>query len=309
MLDAVTLDQLRVLVTVVEEGSFSRAARRLRRVQSAVSQAMAKLESQLGVTVWSREGRLPVLTADGRVVLAAARRVLAEADALGSVARGLAGGVEAHVALCVDAIFPTSALVELCRGFVRAHPAVELRVYTETLSDVVARVREGACQLGVVGPAAEASGLVRQHLTSVRMVPVAAPSHPLAGLRGRISEAQAAPHVQVVLSERGERTPDQGVLSGRTWRVVDLATKHALLLGGLGWGNMPEHVVRADLAKGRLVRLSLAAWGRDEHLLSLASVHLPELALGPATRWLLDALPALCAKAVGPPRAGRRRAS
>lgn len=131
-------------------------------------------------------------------------------------------------------------MVELRRGFVRAHPEVERRVYTEALADVVARVREGACQLGVVRPAADAAGLVRQHLTSVRMVPVAAPSHPLVGLRGRISEAQAAPHAHGVLSERGERTPDQGVLSGRTWRVTGVralaaSRSSACSGGGDGW--------------------------------------------------------------------------
>ncbi len=313
MFDAVTLDQLRMLVTVADQGSFSAAARRLQRVQSAVSQAMAKLESQLGVVVWSREARAPVLTADGRVVLAAARRVLHEADELARVARGISGGAEASVALCVDAVFPAEALVALGRGFVAAHPEVELRVHTETMSAVSSMVREGAVQLGVVGPAADAAGLVRHHLTTVRMVPVCAPEHPLAALRGRITSAEASRHVQVVLSERGaardKRTPDQGVVSARSWRVVDLATKHALLVGGLGWGNMPEHVVRGDLAAERLVKLSLAAWGEDEHLLSLAAVHLPELALGPATRWLLDAMPGLCAQVVSPGSKPRGRAT
>lgn len=320
MFDAVTLDQLRMLVAVADEGSFSGAARRLRRVQSAVSQAMAKLESQLEVVVWSRDTRVPLLTDEGRVVLAAARRVLHEADELARVARGITGGIETSVALCVDAVFPTDALVALCRGFVAAHPEVELRVYTESMSAVSAMVRDGAAQLGVVGPAADASGLVRHHLTTVRMIPVCAPEHPLAktaasAKRRPISSAEIGRHVQVVLGERGDptstargKTPDQAVLSPRSWRVVELATKHALLLGGLGWGNMPEHVVRDDLAQGRLVKLRLEAWGEDEHLLSLAAVHTPEQALGPATRWLLEAMPELCGQVVrGPGRAPSKK--
>jgi DNA-binding transcriptional LysR family regulator len=299
MLETVTLDQLRTLVAVSEEGSFSRAARRLHRVQSAVSQSMAKLESELGVALWARDGRRSALTDDGRAVLAAARRVLREADALGRLARGIEEGREASVSLCVDAVFPASALVELCRGFGRVHPGVELRLFTEALSAVSAMVRDGACQIGVVGPAADTTGLVRHHVTTVRMVPVAAAAHPLARARGRLDGAALEAHVQVVLSERGARTPDQGVLSQRVWRVADLATKHALLRGGLGWGNMPAHLVRADLAAGRLERLSIAAWGEDQHLLALAAVHKSELSLGPAARWILDALPRLCAAAIG----------
>jgi DNA-binding transcriptional LysR family regulator len=301
MLDPITLDQLRMFIGVAEEGSFSAAARTLHRVQSAVSHAMGALEGQLGVALWDRSTRVPTLTPPGKALLAQARRVVAEADALRRVAEGLLGGLEPSVSLCVDAIFPITALVDLCREFAAAFPAVPLEVQTETLGTVAARVLDGTCQLGVVGPAAQAPGLERHHLTTVRMVPVAAPGHPLARLRGRIPQARLAEHVQVVLGERGVKGgPDQAVLSPRTWRVVDLGTKHALLCGGLGWGNMPEHVVREDLARGRLVRLSPEAWGPDEHLLSLALVHRPGLAMGPATRWLCDRLGQLCVRDVGP---------
>lgn len=314
MLDPITLDQLRTFVTVVDEGSFTAAARKLRRVQSAVSHAMASLEKQLSVALWDRTTRIPRLTEQGRVLLEGARRVLEEADALRRTARGLVGGLEPAMAICVDAVFPVQALVEVCRGFAAEYPSVELRVYTEALSAVSARVKDGTCQLAVVGPAADTRGLERQHITSVRMIPVVSPGHALAKLRGRIPTARLAEHVQVVLSERSDvatSTRDQAVLSRLTWRVVDLATKHALLAAGLGWGNMPEPHVREDLASGRLVRIQPDAWGEDEHVLALALVWRPDLAMGPATRWMMTRLPELCVRAVevgaGPGRASPGR--
>lgn len=299
-----TLDQLRTLLAVVDEGSFSAAGRKLRRVQSAVSHAMANLESQLGVQLWDRSTKVPSLTAQGKVVLASARRLCAEADELARVAHGLVGGLEAELSLALDALLPVRALVNLTREFAQEFPTVELRVYTETLSAVSALVRAGTCQIGVVSPAANTSGLEREHLLSVRMVTVVAPSHPLAAAaKGRsrgIKTPQLAQHVHIVLSERGdERTPDQAVLSPRTWRIADLASKKALLLAGLGWGNLPEHMVDDDLAKGRLLRIRPAAWSDDEWKLSLAVVHRPELARGPAARWVLARLPALCSRAPG----------
>ena len=143
------------------------------------------------------------------------------------------------------------------------------------------------------------------------MVSVVAPSHPLASAaksRARgIKTPQLAEHVHIVLSERGdERTPDQAVLSPRTWRIADLSTKKALLLAGLGWGNLPEHMVDDDLAKGRLLRIRPAAWSDDEWNLSLAVVHRPALARGPAARWVLSRLPALCARAAGVQASARR---
>jgi DNA-binding transcriptional LysR family regulator len=294
-----TLDQLRALVAVVDEGSFSAAARRLRRVQSAVSHAMAALERQLGVALFDRTKRVPTLTPEGRLVLAQARRVLAEADALARTAQSLESGLEPLVAIGLDAIFPTTALVALGRGFADAFPRTELRVFTETLSAVSKRVQDGSCHLGVVGPAADTRGLERVHLAEVRLVPVAAREHPLASHKGTIPSAVLREHVQIILSERGEGgVADQGVLSDRTWRVVDLGTKHALVQGGLGWGNMPEHVVREAIAEGSLVRLRPAAWSDDEHVLSLALVHRPDLAMGPATRWTVDHLRTLCVEAL-----------
>lgn len=312
MLDAITLDQLRTFAAVVDEGSFSAAARKLRRVQSAVSHAMASLERQLDVTLWDRSSRVPRLTEEGRVLLGGARRVIEEADALRRTARGLVGGLEPTMAVCVDALLPVQALVDVSRAFARAFPTVELRVFTETLSAVAARVRDGSCQLAVVGPAADTRGLERQHITSVRMIPVVAREHALASHRGRVPTAALAAHVQIVLSERSgvttSETRDQAVLSPLTWRVVDLATKHALLRAGLGWGNMPEPHVHDDLARGDLVHIQPEAWGEDEHVLSLSLVRRPDLALGPATQWMATNLRELCVRAVELD-AGARRAS
>jgi len=295
MQGSVTLDQLRTLVAVAREGSFSAAARRLRRVQSAVSQSMANLEEALGVVLWDRSHRLPVLTEQGRAVLTAAERVCDRADELHRLAEGLGGGLEASVSLVVDALFPVPVLVELCRGFARAHPTVRLAVRTEVLGAVTALVADGTCGIGVAIPEAIGEGLVRSHLFNVRMLTVCAPTHPLAARPRNVPSAVAAEHVQIVLGERTSGGPEHAVLARQTWRVLDLATKHALLLGGLGWGNLPEHAIIDDLRRGRLARLDLEAWGKAPHEVGLATVHKPDLAMGPATRWLLGRMRELCA--------------
>jgi DNA-binding transcriptional LysR family regulator len=62
MLEGVSLDQLRIFVAAADEGSFTAAARRVRRTQSAISEAISNLEAQLGVVLCDRGGRYPVLT-------------------------------------------------------------------------------------------------------------------------------------------------------------------------------------------------------------------------------------------------------
>lgn len=299
MLDAFTLDQLRMFVAIVDEGSFSAAARRLQRVQSAISHAMANLESILGLTLWDRQTRVPRLTESGEALLLAARRVLSEVDQLRRTADGLAGGLEAQLGLCVDQVFPVQGLVDLGHRFAVAFPTVSLRIHTETLQSVAERVFDDTCQLAVVGPAAETRDLVRHHVTSVRMLPCVGRDHPLARVRGKLGAAQLVDQVQIVLSERGQqRVPDQAVLSQRTWRVADLSTKHELIRAGLGWGNLPEHLVREDLSRRRLVLIRPEAWPPRGHMLSLTLVHRPGLTLGPATRWLIDNLTVVCRREV-----------
>jgi len=78
------------------------------------------------------------------------------------------------------------------------------------------------------------------------------------------------------------------VLAEPTLPLADLGSKHALLLAGVGWGSMPERMVREDLAAGRLVRLAIDAW--DDALYPLQSLHRTDTPPGPAARWLVERL-------------------
>lgn len=308
-LDPFTLDQLRTFLLVGEAGSFSAAARSLRRVQSAVSQSMSALEQHLGLSLWDRTNKVPVLTERGRAVAAAARRLLDEADALRQTVATLRDGVEPSVRLVVDALFPLGALAALGRSFAERFPSIDLRIDTETMRAVSARVLSGEATLGVVIPMGMAPGLTSHPLATVRMVPVIAPEHPLVRGGVRLTKKNLAGAVQIVLAERGERgVDDQAVLSTRTWRVAELHTKHALLRAGLGWGNLPAHLVKDDLARGALVRIAPSPFGEDAHVLTLSVVHRSGAELGPAHQWVLSELGALCAAAVGASPVTRARA-
>jgi DNA-binding transcriptional LysR family regulator len=299
MLDTFTLDQLRIFVAVADEGSFSAAARRVQRVQSAVSHAMANLENELGLVLWDRSTRVPTLTAEGVAILQSVRRVLASVDQLRNAARGLSGGLEATLKLCVDQLFPIQGLVSVCKEFATAFPDVALEVRTETLAAVVDAVRAGRAHLGVAITHVDTSGLTTHHMTSVRLQAYVGKDHPLAAVRGKVPTDTLREHVQIVLSERGdERSPDQGVLSTRTWRVADLATKAELIRAGLGWGNLPVHLVRDDPSPAPLIAIRPESWDERGLSVPMAVVHRPELPLGPATRWLLSHLTEACQREV-----------
>jgi DNA-binding transcriptional LysR family regulator len=286
-----TLDQLRVLATVAESGSFSAAARRLNRAQSVVSYAMANLEAQLGLELFERGHRRPVLTEAGRAVLSDARRIARMVDELRARASGLTAGLEAEIGLAVDVMFPTARLVALLEAFAKTFPTVGLRLRIEALGGVVQLVLERNCGLGITGPmGVRPEAVERRPLCHIALVPVAAPAHPLALLPPPLPETAFHEHTQLVLSDRSRLTDGQqfGVVSMRTWRLGDLGAKHALLRAGLGWGNMPTHMVADDLRDGRLVQLQPAEGSSIRFPLLL--IHRTDSPPGPATSWLAERL-------------------
>jgi DNA-binding transcriptional LysR family regulator len=287
-----TLDQIGVFLAIVETGSFAAAARKLGRATSVVSYAIANLESLLGVTLFVRAGTAkPKLTDAGRAILSDSRGLAIALDGLLAKARGLTQGLEAEVSLVVDVMLPAGNLVAALDEFSRKFPTVALRLRVEALGAVTQAVLEGAAAFGISGPLEMASDLLaRGPAGSVRLLPVAAPGHALAQMPGTISAASARDHIQLVLTDRSQLTADRdfGVLAVKSWRLADLGAKHALLLAGLGWGNMPEPMVEEDIKRGRLVTLNIETPGGL--LYPFHSVHRGDTPPGPAASWLMARL-------------------
>ncbi len=295
-IERLSLDQLRVFVLVADNGSFLAAARALSRAQSAVSYAIDNLENQLGIILFDRTGYRPKLTDPGHALLLDARQILEQISALQMRANAYAHGQELEMVLVVDVFFPTSYLVDLLRRFRDTFPTVTIRLEVEALGAVAARVLDGSAQLGILGTLPDTPpDLVRIALPGVVTVGVVAPGHPLSTIYGRVPEKMLAQQTQLVLSDRSDLTARQdfSVYSRLTWRISDLATKHALLLAGMGWGYMPLHVVKADLATGKLVQVITQHDPPGGLILPLQCIYRPDAKTGPALLWWLDALAAL----------------
>jgi DNA-binding transcriptional LysR family regulator len=145
-----TLDQLTVFVTVVEEGSFSAASRKLNRAQSVVSYTVANLEAQLDVQLFERAGtRQPRLTSAGSALLEDARRMVAGLQLLRARARGLAQGLEGQVAAAVDVMVPMPVLTAVLKAFRSAFPTVGIRLHTGALGSVEDLVLRRVVNVGI----------------------------------------------------------------------------------------------------------------------------------------------------------------
>ncbi len=292
---AFSLDQLEVLLAVVDAGSFTQAAKRLRRAQGAISYHIAKLERRLGVELFDRAGHRPRLTPAGEAVVEEARQVVAQAARLGSTASGLAQGLEARLALSVDVLFPPATLVEIATDFQRRFPTVHLEIRSGVMGMVVEDLRAGRAGIGIAGAPELGDDLLWKACLEVELVAVAGEAHPLAAVAGPVPDEEVDRHAQLVLGDYSGSTGRRphGFPSTTTWRLEDMMTRIEMLRAGLGWAFLPADRVTAELESGALVELELERWASGRPTVSLWTVRRPDHAAGPAGSWLLDRLAAL----------------
>ena len=302
MLHALTLDQLRTFVTVAEAGSFRAGAAKLGRVQSAVSHAIANLETQLGVALFDRSGRRPALTAEGQALLVNARDILLRVDAMRARARGLGQQLELELSVVVDNLFPLAQIGAALEAMRERYPSVAIRLAVEPLGGPLAALLEQRATLAVmVGEGFRDPRVALQALSSTEVVAVVSARHPLASRRRGppLGLADLADHLQIVQSDPTPLSAgrDFGVLSPQTCRVNTQDTKYALILSGLGWGRLPHWLVERDLREGRLVRVATTALGRDARVLYEAYLaHRVDQPLGPAAQAFREALTRIAAQ-------------
>lgn len=284
-----TFDQLKIFLTVVETGSFAAAGRQLNRATSVISYGIANLETQLGLSLFEREGtRKPKLSVAGQAVLAEARSIGQGVDGLRAKVQGLLGGLEAQVDLAIDVMLPPQWFGETLRDFYTEFPTVALNLHVEALGAITALVLDRKAVIGISGPlATEMPGIDTVMIGSVLLVPVAAPGHPLAQAKPLLP-GMGRNHVQLVLTDRSPLSEGRefGVTSPHTWRLADLGAKLALMKEGIGWGNMPKPMVEADLAAGHLVELDMPDNKGGEYRLS--GIYRTDTPPGPAASWLLE---------------------
>jgi len=127
---------------------------------------------------------------------------------------------------------------------------------------------------------------------TIDLIPLVAPNYPLAAIDGPIEANILNRHVQLVLTDRSPLTAgrDFGVLSSRTWRLADLSAKHSMLLAGLGWGKMPAHLVKDDIAQGRLKVIQPVEFDARSSKVVMSGAYLAGRQLGPAGQWMVHHL-------------------
>ena len=254
-----SFEQLKIFVTVCECGSFSAAARQLKRAQSGVSQAIANLEISINQELFNREKNTPVLTEKGKALLPIAQSILHQQKYFDQKVESLEREYEHELVIAIDESLMNDDVLQILVELADKFPVTDVEIITTSTFDVEELVREGKAQVGIV----YADGKLKVDmdfftLGQARFLTVAAPDHALATLP-LVSDTALKGHRQLVhrSSDRKELWFSYGI-SSKLWYANTHQTLIELACHGVGWALVPEDGVMSLIEQKKLVALPVA---------------------------------------------------
>jgi DNA-binding transcriptional LysR family regulator len=258
----ISLEQWRALLAVVDAGGYAQAAETLHKSQSAVTYAVQKMETLLGVKVFEVVGRKAHLTPTGEVLYRRAKALLEEAGALEGAASGLAAGWEPELRLAVEIIFPTWLLLQCFARFAQERPQTRIELYETVLSGTEEALMERRVDLAVCSKVP--AGFAGDLLMRIRFIAAAHPDHALHRLGRELTLRDLRKHRHLVIRDSGsQRRSGTRLGAEQSWTVSHKATSIHAAGMGLGFAWFPEETVRDELEQGLLKALPLREGGEN----------------------------------------------
>lgn len=272
----ITLEALQILDAIDTRGSFAAAAESLHRVPSALTHAIRKLEDDLALTLYVREGRRAVLTPAGRTLLDEGRHLLRAAGELECRVKRVATGWENELRIALDAVIDPRDFLPLVGLFYRETgniSSTRLRLTTEVLGGTWDALLANRADLavGAMGDAPSGGGLRTQPFGQATFCFAVAPHHPLAVAPEPLAEREIVAHRAIVIADTSRQllAREAGLIGGQeTLTVPDVASKVAAQVAGLGVGYLLRRTAEEEAAAGRLVikRVASARPATPAHL-------------------------------------------
>ena len=271
----ISIDILEIIDAIGRRGSFAKAAEELNKATSAISYGVQKLEEQLDIALFQRQGRRSVLTPAGQLVLEEGRKILATTARLADTAKEVATGWETRIRIAVESIQPYPVFFEVLNQFLNEHPSIEIEVSECILNGGWEALEQDRVDLlvGVPGPVPKQRGYRAQSLGVPALVPVISARHKLAKLSGNAERLAAAlPQLRRVVTHDtsvNDIARSAGLSSGgQKLYVQTIDQKLEAILAGAGIGHLPIQRIQRHLDSGALLKLQLAGSGNAEHFLA-----------------------------------------
>lgn len=256
----ITLDALEVLDAIDRKGSFASAANELFRVPSAVSYTVQKLEQDLDVVLFRKEGRKAILTDAGKVLLEQGREILDAAERLAIAAKKTHSGWEPVFNIAIDSILSFDFIYPLIAKFYEVLPDIEINIYEEVLGGTQEAIAGNRADLVIGAGAATTTGpgIKYRPIRQIDWLFTVAPAHPLAKAPLPLSRQLIEQHRFIVVrdSSRNQAPQSRRIFSKRpVLSVPSITEKINALQTGLGVGFLPAHRIGHLLEQERLIAL------------------------------------------------------
>ena len=289
-----SLEALEVMDAIDRKGSFAAAAASLYRVPSAVTYTVQKLEDDLGLPLFQREGRRSVLTPAGQLLLEQGREILEAAERLVETTRQVHSGWESRLNIALDSLVELDQVGPALEKFCRQHPDIEINLSEEVLGGAWEAVMEGRADL-VVGATERpptATGLKSREFMQVEWIFAVHPGHPLASASTPLRREDFAHYRAVVVRDSSRSLPPQTSTTLRLFerqavlRVETVQQKIDAQVAGLAVGFLPRHRIQPLLDAGALLELEV------EPVIEPAPLQLvwKSGSRGRALRWFIEEL-------------------
>ena len=260
----ITLEALLVIDAIDRRKSFAKAAEELNKATSALSYIVQKLEENLGITLFERQGRRSVLTPAGLVVLEEGRKILQASALLVDKAKETSTGWETHLTIALESTLDNQVFYKVLSDFLLEHPSVEIDLKECVLSGGWEALEHNQVDLvvGAPGPTPTLKGFRSVSLGTIAMTPVIGPSHKYANLANNASALERVMNDirRVVIHDTSQLnvTRSAGFVDGcHIIYVENMAQKISALKSGIGRGHLPTLQAQDYIANGELIKLNL----------------------------------------------------
>ncbi|WP_339891432.1 LysR family transcriptional regulator [uncultured Alteromonas sp.] len=286
-----SLEQLTAFCSVASEKSFSAAARKLGKSQSAVSISVANLEIDLGVILFDRSSRYPSLTNHGISLLRDAEAILHQCSSMENRANSIASELESQVVVAIDDAIPFQLLNHNLAAFGEKFPFVDLNILHPSSHYVQQSIEQGDASLGVMCAGTNyPQHLHFKRLGNITFVNVAHKNHPLTRLP-QVSFDDLNRHRQLVYLPLRDSLPTSEYLSGSSqWRMGSYLALMNTLSAGMGWATVPKQLIIDLQLQDELVELALTSYPHTQWTVGVDLVWSSNQRFGQAVGWLRDAL-------------------
>ncbi len=288
---SISIDALRALDAIERKGSFAAAAEALYKVPSALSYTVAKLESDLGVSLFDRSKQRAQLTAAGQLLLQQGRQILLASQQLEDAVKQLDTGWERQLTLAVESLVPWQPVFSVVDAFHSKGRMTQVVLQEEVMAGCWEALQSGRADLAIGLTGEGVSGQFQlEPLAAVEFVFAVAPHHQLASLNHPIGAEDVLAHTAIVLADTAVDLPrrDSGLMDSRRRVIVSsMAAKIAAHQAGLGVGFLPKHLIQSALQQGSLVALP-SAIPREPVMLYLG--WRKNQPMGEAAKWFMTQL-------------------